>query len=69
VKYLVKFTAPNGDPIYIVARWITRIRKASADELGHTCIFLGATMQTVQERIEQVIEMLTEDETGAGRKT
>jgi len=58
---LVKFTAPDGNPVWIGAQWVTLVRHALPGEPGETRINIGGVAQNVREHPAAVVAMLQQD--------
>ncbi len=55
---LLKLTAPNGEPVWIVPSWIVRICKNHDDTSAPTLITLSGEMQTVREPLRDVVALV-----------
>ena len=56
-----KFTDPDGQPIYLVSRWVTKVRAPLPGRhavKARTLIYMGGAEQAVQETLDQVLKIL-----------
>jgi hypothetical protein len=57
----VKFTDPNGAPVWVGGHWVTQLKVPPRDQYhdsARTLLVLGTREQAVRETPEQVIAML-----------
>ena len=55
---MIKFTAPDGKPVWIVGQWVTLVRATLSGEPGNTHIVIGGNAQNVNETLDEVVAML-----------
>lgn len=64
---VLKLTAPNGDPVWVVAKWITSFRAAGSQGLDYasgskTVIEVGGKTFAVKETTEEICKLMVADD-------